>query len=196
MIIVRASQEEMKSAAKIAKVVQLLNVSLSSVRARNGLIDALALSTPRQLPGLDARFGYRVAGHRFATDSTLLVEVAMNLQLLRQSTTTPEKGVSSDVPRTDVEVHYVAHYSIDKGILSNDLPAVDLDAFARLNGLYNCWPYLRQEIDRLTSAMGIPFVLPVLRIQREPAPEQGVLLPPSGNKQSTNESGEANRSTN
>lgn len=45
---------------------------------------------------------------------------------------------------------------------------IGLDEFARTNGLYNAWPFLRELVQSTTMRMGIaPLMLPMFRINRQ-----------------------------
>ncbi len=46
-----------------------------------------------------------------------------------------------------------------------DFTEEQLSAFARLNGVFNAWPYWREFVQSMTTRMGLPaLVLPVYRI--------------------------------
>ena len=46
----------------------------------------------------------------------------------------------------------------------SSLPAESLEAFARLNGVYNAWPYWRELIQTVSGRIGLgPLVVPVFR---------------------------------
>ena len=65
-----------------------------------------------------------------------------------------------------------AEYRLPSGPIPENIGAKGLQAFASINGPYNCWPYLRQEVDRLTSSCGHRLVLPLLRVEaKSPPPE-------------------------
>ncbi len=60
-------------------------------------------------------------------------------------------------------------------------PVEEADArvFARANGAYHSWPFVREMLFGLTAKMGLPpFLLPVLSFQ-PPAPKSQLAAPPS-----------------
>jgi hypothetical protein len=55
---------------------------------------------------------------------------------------------------------YMLVYSMPKGERVNES---DVTMFARANGAYHAWPFVREQLFGLTAKMGLPpFVLPVL----------------------------------
>ncbi len=48
-------------------------------------------------------------------------------------------------------------------------PKADLEQFAKVNGIYNAWPYLREIVQSTTTRMGIaPLMLPLFRVGTGP----------------------------
>lgn len=62
-----------------------------------------------------------------------------------------------------IKATFVLKYSIeDDKKLSTD----DIDNFAKINPLYNAWPYWRELVQNLTSRMGFPtLTIPFLRLE-------------------------------
>lgn len=47
----------------------------------------------------------------------------------------------------------------------NELPDEDFNAFAKTNGVYNAWPYLRELAQSLSVRLGAPIItIPLLRV--------------------------------
>ena len=48
-----------------------------------------------------------------------------------------------------------------------DFSIDDLNIFASVNGIFNCWPYWREIVQNLTTRMGLsPLIIPLLRIPK------------------------------
>jgi hypothetical protein len=67
-----------------------------------------------------------------------------------------------------VQVEIELRYGFPDGL---DFAPEELAAFARLNGVFNAWPYFREFLQSATTRMGLPqFVLPVFRVRKAPNP--------------------------
>ncbi|MDQ6768959.1 MAG: hypothetical protein M3Z54_03110 [Gemmatimonadota bacterium] len=68
---------------------------------------------------------------------------------------------SGDTQRLKLSAIYLLIYSHPD---LTSLPAESLEAFARLNGVYNAWPYWRELIQTVSGRIGLgPLVVPVFR---------------------------------
>lgn len=71
----------------------------------------------------------------------------------------------------EVQVEFVLEYSLDS-LPPNDMRPDLFEAFAKVNGVYNAWPYLREVVQNTIARMAIPpVVLPVYRV---PKPKVGM----------------------
>ena len=71
-----------------------------------------------------------------------------------------------------ISTEMLAFYSIPEEVLSHSSLA-QRRLFARTNGLYSCWPYLREFVASSAARLGLPRIaLPVWRIPK--------VLPPEG----------------
>ncbi len=59
-----------------------------------------------------------------------------------------------------IEAKFVLDYTLDGDATPKD---EEITAFAKLNGIYNAWPYWREYVQSVASRMGLPrVVLPAL----------------------------------
>jgi len=66
-----------------------------------------------------------------------------------------------------------------------DFKKDDLDMFANVNGVFNCWPYWREFVQNITTRMGLPsLIVPLLKIPKKPSPSKKT----KGKKKLTKES--------
>lgn len=67
-----------------------------------------------------------------------------------------------------ISVSVSALYSIPLEEPPDDLAQKGFEAFARVNGTFNLWPFLREEVSRLCmQTLHIPFFLPLLEVHRK-----------------------------
>ena len=67
-------------------------------------------------------------------------------------------------PSVALKVVFELSYRVPKGTQAKDAA---LQEFAKVNGVFNAWPYCREFIQGLTTRMGLPaVVIPVFRISR------------------------------
>jgi hypothetical protein len=111
-------------------------------------------------------------------DKAIFVELGARVEL-RIATEDKEAAVEKG-PSAIVDVMYGVLYRLPSAPIPELMNEEVFAAFARVNGLYNCWPYLRQEVQHLTAAMGTPFVLPTLRITSKPVPKDQEATTPTG----------------
>ena len=163
MIELNVSQDEMKRAAQLAANVQLENVFLTGIQAVNNLPRLVGEGSVN----LRISASHRYVGHKVIAGKSIFVEVGARVEFHIAS---EDKSAAVDKdPTAIVDIVYGVLYRLPSAPIPESLNEEVFAAFARINGLYNSWPYLRQEIQRITGAMGTPFVLPTLRIITKPA---------------------------
>jgi hypothetical protein len=159
MILFKANREDMAAAARVAANVRLNSVFLTGIHAMNRLGQGVSHSSLK----LNAKISHKSFGHKVLDEKTLIVQIECRLELRREATGDhPEVDSKPDV---DIDVVYSASYSLPEPPIPANFDKNAFDAFAKINGLYNCWPYLRQEIQTIAASMEFPFVLPTLRIE-------------------------------
>ncbi|HWB08381.1 MAG TPA: hypothetical protein VG826_04120 [Pirellulales bacterium] len=137
----------MKQAAGIAKRAQIHGIALSDARVRRRVGD---------LPdSIRLTYGFRDK-YSFEPESK---ELSVLVQFML--------GASpSDVPDENADACFrlEAAFSL-RYEMSGDEPCDDdqLKAFARMNGIYNAWPYWREYVQSTVSRMGLaPVTVPLL----------------------------------
>ena len=174
MIELSVTQEEMKRAAQLAANVQLENVFLTGIQLVNNLPRLVGEGSI----SLKANISHRYLGHKILANKAIFVEVGARVEL-RIASEDKDPAVDKDSAAI-ADVTYGVLYRLPLPPIPESISEEVFAAFARVNGLYNCWPYLRQEIHHLTGAMGTPFVLPTLRVTSKPASKEPETPPPTG----------------
>jgi hypothetical protein len=174
MIELSVTQEEMKRAAQLAANVRLVNVFLTGIQ----LINNLPRLVGEGSINLKGNVSHRYVGHRILADKAIFVEVGARVEL-RIASENKDPDVDKN-PAAIADVTYGVLYHLPSPPIPESITEEVFAAFARVNGLYNCWPYLRQEIQHLTGAMGTPFVLPTLRVTSKPASKEPEVPTPTG----------------
>lgn len=102
---------------------------------------------------LKCNFGFKV-DHGFQEETKHLVAVVQFFSKGRFQEQDDEKLLFK------VEAAYTVAYVME-GI--DTLPKQTIEAFAKMNGVYNCWPYWREFLQSSAVRMGIPAVtLPLI----------------------------------
>lgn len=146
---------KVSSARRLIAAVQLNDVRLveaaakTTVRSREeiGEVEVLAVHSARSPQGIREGFFYVIA--------------ALEVRI------TPKGGeVKRDPLRLKVE--YELKYKVP-----NDFKATraEINSFAKVNGVYNAWPYFREYVQSTLQKMNLPpLILPVYRIPSPPSP--------------------------
>jgi hypothetical protein len=141
-------------ASAVAKHVSLTNVTMTSISAK--LQKPFKHVLEAMLKGdVPAAIGWRAA-HKLseaATDLSVIVDFRVDF--------------GKEEQRENSDVCVICTYTLDYTL---DSPPPDdsrdqlLAAFAKVNGVYNAWPYLREIVQNTVSRMGLPPpVIPVFR---------------------------------
>ena len=158
MIVVTPSTEEMQAAGRVASSAELDAVRLVSVAARNRGVSPEAKDN-----ALEAALSFRLV--RFGLVPVDRFEVTTSLRL--ELTTHDRQGQPAAADGVlEIEVEFLTAYKLPATPIPADVSEHGLPAFARFNALFNCWPYVRQEVQQVIGGMGLPpFVLPTLVIR-------------------------------
>lgn len=151
------------AASRISRRVEIVEMSLSEIRA-NRKID---VGTGRRLT---PTYEYDCVPTKVGDG---VIEVACSYSF---------KVHSSDQELAEANMTYHIIYK-----LLGDEPAAesDIKQFARANGAYHSWPFVRETIFSLTSKMGFPpYTLPVLSFLPKPKPSA-----PASHETATSETG-------
>jgi len=154
MIEIHTSQEEMQAAAKVAANVSLQSLHLLSAKVENSL--------PYKGGRAEAavRYSHESRGYDLIAPRILLTKAAASVIVKLKG----EDGSESNDWTASIEVVMGALYSLPDAPIPDEIDEEAFLAFARVNGLYNCWPYLRVEVNRIAGSMNLGLVLPTLRI--------------------------------
>lgn len=157
MLEIRAKKEELAAVSEVAANVRLQSVYLVSLRAENRVE-----GSPLRLEGGVAQVTPTFEGYKLIKPNSIVTKIKATL-----SVTSKETGDRSE-PWIAIEVTLAGVYDLPVAPMPQTITPEKLETFARLNGLYNCWPYLRAEINRIAGSMNVPLVLPTLRIVLAP----------------------------
>lgn len=137
-------RELMGVTAKVAERVELLLV---------WLVESTLKRTPGPTEGLDYRTNTEAKVEMDRKPNRLFILETFTLKAL------PRKKKEATV---SIEATFLLTYEV-KG--SETLDPAHAEAFARINGIYNAWPYWREYVQSVTSRMGLPgLTLPVFRL--------------------------------
>jgi preprotein translocase subunit SecB len=111
-------------------------------------------STTRSPKG--AELDYKFDTEIMSNENNIL-SIKCTFMVMAHRKQVPEKSLMR------IEATFVLQYSFeDDKKLSTD----DIDIFAKINPLYNAWPYWREFVQNLTSKMGFPaLTIPILRFE-------------------------------
>lgn len=89
--------------------------------------------------------------------------VRAHLDLRIGSESTPQAVV--------VKIQYELEYELPEGL---QVTRSEIQAFARVNGVFNAWPYFRETVQSAMQRMDLPpLVLPVYRVPQPSPPTTG-----------------------
>lgn len=134
------------------------NIDLRDIR----VIQVAASCSPAPEGSLEPQITYDCEGSIISPDQLNVVcEYTLNVN-------------TAGVPAATARVMYLMVYDI-----GGDTPAgQDVEQFAKVNGVYHSWPFLRQFLFDLTSKMGMPpLTLPVFRVLPRTQTEKDKELP-------------------
>jgi hypothetical protein len=133
-----------------------MDVRLVDAAARTAVRDPKAIPKPVLVTSHGSKVIQR-SSDRF------IVGVQLQAQVVSEG-----EGLSPDSP---IFMHVTFALEYHSGEISR-FPDSVLEEFARVNGVYNAWPYLREYVQTTVSRMNLPpLLLPLLRVG-PPAVEQ------------------------
>jgi hypothetical protein len=160
MIIVTAPAEELKASSKISRVVNLETIRLSGLR-----VDAEAT---------DAFFD-----ESDATQGNVQIKHAANMKELVSgkhlvANVSAEIIVRKASSHITYNLEYLVTYSLPKDPIPSNISEPAFQAFAKFNGLLNCWPYIRSLASSLAQEVGLVITLPLLKVVPAEEPKKSV----------------------
>ncbi|MBN1424115.1 hypothetical protein JXA88_06120 [Candidatus Fermentibacteria bacterium] len=166
MIKVRADSKEIAAAHLVAQVAQLESIDIVQVTMSSRL-HRLARSAQQEL---NLRARHSVGDYLIVEPQRLVVEVGAELAVERTSPSSqpadskPESIPDPEGPDVSIRVIAALSYRLPPPPIPDEVVKKGLPAFARLNAVYNAWPFIRQEIHHLAMGIGLPVVVPLLQI--------------------------------
>jgi hypothetical protein len=134
----------------VVATVQLQDIRLKESSAKTRVRDVKVIAKPN----LSVTHGTKVM-HR-ATDG-FIVGARLTVRL-----DDGEPAPASE-PYTEIDVTLALSYSLPNAV---DFTDDVLEEFAKVNGVFNAWPYLREYVQATSTRMSLPpLVLPVFRVQ-------------------------------
>jgi hypothetical protein len=142
---------------------------------KHSLIDLAMALVPRtkleavRLVGSTVASDMEKTGHamevQYGVDASSKLDPATNkitvsTKFMTRAGTPSSEGQTDDVLRIEAEFRVV--YSVDS---MDGIEEKHVDAFGRMNGVYNVWPYWREYVQSTTVRLGFPpIVLPLLTV--------------------------------
>jgi len=150
MLNIQIPAEEFKALAAIGPSATLHGISLRSVKVEEKNIDLffnLKESTPVNL-NIEHRTRMKDLVEGQSVSGLILVEVKLT--------------------KKDSNILFLAEYLINYALppvpFPKELNREMFESFVRHNGLYNCWPFIRTLLNSLSSEVGVPFMLPLMKL--------------------------------
>ena len=172
MIKIQVNPNELRAAGQVAQNAEIISVRLAKVSLENNI--SPIVEDGKQF---DVGFDWGTEPHLVPVPGLLVARVWLRVDLAASNPAEAEADTSGDDPKSHSEVlahmelRFDLHYAIPKDPVPEDIEkAGGLEAFARWNALYNCWPYFRQEADRLGRSAGLPPIqLPLMMLSPAPS---------------------------
>ncbi len=151
MIVISIPKNELQDASRIANSLNLANIMLRSVNVFEENIDILF--DKKNTSPTDVIVDYKSGMKEFIEGKVLTALVGVTVTLAKENA------------KVVYNIQYLVSYNLPTVPVPKELKAEMFDSFAKHNGLLNCWPYIRSLVNTLSSDVGLPITLPLLRIQ-------------------------------
>jgi hypothetical protein len=147
-------------------------IQLQSIRLQE--LEAFSKSISDEAQNFKLKIEQSSVVHDKGKDS-FVVHASVKANLLGPT----DKTMQAEADASSLEVHayvkatYELKYKVPKE-MTGDLESLDPDSFAKVNGTYNAWPYLRLIVQDTFAKMNFPMVLlPLFRAaETKPAAAQ------------------------
>ncbi len=170
-----SNEDLTKRAIAVSDIVQIEKISLIEFSAmRQPEIEASAVAIKHAAPEVAAQFD--------GQNKRITVKAKFGIE-----------GADSHgaEPRTILRIHacFLAIYALEPSD-SGALTPEQTDAFGKVNGLFNVWPYWRELVQSVTTRMALPpLTLPVLHVtgnaQRDDVKDEASCQPPTSEQKKT-----------
>lgn len=142
-----------KGAGRVTAVAQIGDVRLQQATARRRIRHVSEVGDKAVVA---VSHGARIVGEQ-SQDGTFVVVAGVET---RVSPSDDPKAV----PYVQVKVSFEVSYRLPDGFSAT---RQELEEFARVNAVFNVWPYFREFIQSTTARMGLPpIVLPLYRVPK------------------------------
>jgi len=158
-ISISAPIEEVQASAVVARNVSLFRVHLIKLSVSNQFGDMRGIDEDR----VRVHLRFPEKGGQLFKEKLLLARVGVVAEFVLKS----KKAKGKTKPLAVISLEYGASYLLPQAPIPKDVREVGIPAFARLNGPYTCWPYIRHEIHHACLNLGLGYILPLLRIEVE-----------------------------
>ena len=170
MMKIPVNPSELRAAGQVAQNAEIISVRLVKVSLENNI--SPIVEDGKQF---DVGFNWGTEPHLIPVPGLLVARVWLRIDLAASNSAEAEK--SGDEPNSHgeflahMELRFDLHYAIPKDPVPEEVEkAGGIEAFARWNALYNCWPYFRQEADRLGRSADLPPIkLPLMMLSPAPS---------------------------
>jgi hypothetical protein len=162
---------ELKAAGMVAA-----NASIESVRLNNAQIHCPDVFERKPDHPVEFQYRWNSIPPNTSTPGLLVVGIAIEVVLRPQSSEQPdEEGLANEdeIKQARIALEYELIYRLPSGEIPHEVVKLGgLEAFARWNSLYTCWPYFRQELDHIFGICLLPRIqLPLIKLV--PGKDQG-----------------------
>jgi hypothetical protein len=145
--------ETVQTARRLIAAVQLDNVRLVDAMARAGVRSREEAGEVELFYEHSARAPQGIRGGVFYVLASLEVRIS-------------SARVEGKKMPLHLKVEYELKYRVPKDFKASK---AEVSSFAKMNGIYNAWPYFREYVQTTTQRMNLPpVVLPVYRIPQTP----------------------------
>ncbi len=139
--------DQMKLAQKVSKIVEISSVNLNAIHAEKSTTEAFE----------NADIGFHVESDSTRLESRIAVEIDFTVRISKEA---------GDEQIALIGCNHTLVYQVS-GDSTTEIDDECVKAFGKINGLYNCWPYIREIIQSTLTRLGLPpFALPVLTANR------------------------------
>lgn len=174
MIVINATEEELRAASGVAPSITLQSISLCNLSIENKLCRTIVSESTQ----FEADIRHSSEEYEILEDKILvsLVNCVVEFRKVKKQDKVHSNEISKDSddsnldqipPDVSIDITYAARYLLPTPPIPDKVRNSALPAFAKHNGLLNCWPYIRREVQQTSGEIGLPLLLPLLRIQRE-----------------------------
>jgi hypothetical protein len=180
MLEIKAPDSEFTAARGVANHTTLVDVFLVSVSVDSNLHERVGV--PKDFT-LKKQIGVLEPHYRVVDERTLLVETGVDVNVVLSTKGDARKEAKAEAENENenenenelhasIRIVYALEYTLPEPPIPEVIEKEGFPAFAKLNGPYIAWPYIRQQVHHITASMGTPMMLPLLRVSPESEGDQ------------------------